>query len=1764
MEDSSFPTYGSILKIKDKESKFENTLFFVQYISNEIITLISNKGLEQLELKINDDGELEDKNIDEFQIIYKPNGGYAEQNNLKIGKEIKITMMNDDEYSGIIEDVVEDMIIVKVKSPNRKTDSEEENEEDFNIYIDFHYGGIDEKYGIKHININKQPTQKSNQFFIPLPEGNVEKIKQKIDEIGNSSSNNANMSQVESMFYETQHTMIYSIDQQIDDYIEYSFKMKHDKRKVMFEVSKYKELINKYVDFEHNIKEKRLPEHIILDYISSQKFKHMHPVTSHGFQIFSIKSGNYAKGLEHFDDIMDKEMNEQYDNSLLINESSNIESLEEDYFNNIDTSIKYSNRKNHHGDKVLKTYKNTKLYLMENENEIENDNVIGYYGIKNGKLDYIKQYQVNLDSDSLILYDGYMFPKRQSLLMYLNFDENTSLLNKSLQNLNPYYDINNTSIVKKEANHYKVSDCELYGNQNIFIPFSDEETSLKSYFNQININDFYIFKCIENRKFTNLYQIINSLQSFGVFDLNNRYFQYLNKYVTKYNKQLRNYYRNHVVNVKNKPINLSYRENLHNAIIQNYNVVNIERKHNNEILQRSIIDQHNLLTHTLRINDNKRLYDVLLKNQDLVNYLDTLTRELESIMGNPNSENIERNIVKTYDNLQQLQNDFNKIIFIDIEGEMSVYQLIHNHLIGKQIYNEPFEMFVGKINFIQESNDLDAETHKDAFNDESLFNIKQFMNKYSVKQNDVAQVTSNNKYYIYHGSQWIEENEYKKKKTQKKVLSIRNREIEFDGNRESIINDYIIQLTNNIAKEKQFHIEEDEQNLVEYEKRMKQKNNKRMKLMLNNILKYNKHKEHIEKSLYYENSVDSIVHSKYYPLLNEILALEDENMKYEYIIRFIQNYTIDTGNKSWLMCIESGVKLIPKYLKKLANVYLIHNDLFETTLNEICKNEGTLSEDGDKWVHKESGYTLKNIDFNTNFGIDNDGNLIQQNEVLPIETSSDDILDEEGYDTELISINMYDDDPTITLEKTIVLTDFQKEILHNVLSMCEIFGIKLKTEDKIEHIVKEINNIYNSFIRKTKDKSNIKPFMYQTYAIVCFLLCYVQFNHIKVKKTFPNCKSTFSGFPLDDTEMNNDGIIYLACVIKQLSKSAPYDIFKVQTTEELANNILKFMKFYVLHNAYIISNMNQARDRIRRRIALGLNETDHLEKTIHIFRPSLKDIDVGQDFIYKEGISNQFLNYLHINDYMHFLNKKLEAQLSNHIENHTPLFTTKYEQPFLSNHCCHDSDYLIDYIVQEDTTAKNELNRIMKLITQCETEKSIAYENTIRNYSLCIVKEEPPRTLRPSNKIDYDESTVYMYFIYNCNFDYDLPIPSYFVEKMHIEKPSSVYYNKNVSLNEKIQVLKENGYNFTQEQMIIALKDMSKITHKTTLSSVVNTEQKEKIIMDFEETLFDSHEKASQTFDGYTRKIIQVYKNYNKTILGIKMNTFDKFLEYIQNIELLSAIDIQNLANFIRNINYFLSSIYPNFVMKQKEETNIFCKHWDLAKPHYDDIQKKYKEFIETINMIEINELEYQEQSNLFLKLQEIQKLGEFVHYDKYKSNFFTDYMYQKYLCLYLLEQYMNVTMTKSKSIIALKLNNTIMGFMKYMLKNNRNSYESIKKKMYQTKQSEKQIKTDYLKNMKKAQRKVEELKMKHKLGVWSVGLKKNIYKYDKDFYMKNLEEAEQVQDIANSIYNIESDQLNPYSIEDGEEEHVDIVDEGYNDELREDGDDDDEYGTDM
>jgi hypothetical protein len=67
-------------------------------------------------------------------------------------------------------------------------------------------------------------------------------------------------------------------------------------------------------------------------------------------------------------------------------------------------------------------------------------------------------------------------------------------------------------------------------------------------------------------------------------------------------------------------------------------------------------------------------------------------------------------------------------------------------------------------------------------------------------------------------------------------------------------------------------------------------------------------------------------------------------------------------------------------------------------------------------------------------------------------------------------------------------------------------------------------------------------------------------------------------------------------------------------------------------------------------------------------------------------------------------------------------------------------------------------------------------------------------------------------------------------------------------------------------------------------------------------------------------------------------------------------------------------------------------------------------------------------------------------------------------------------------------------------------SYSSFEKKIYKTKEDEKREITEYLGDMDDEERAVENMMKKFKLGRWSVGLDKGLYKYDKERYDKERE----------------------------------------------------------
>jgi hypothetical protein len=131
-------------------------------------------------------------------------------------------------------------------------------------------------------------------------------------------------------------------------------------------------------------------------------------------------------------------------------------------------------------------------------------------------------------------------------------------------------------------------------------------------------------------------------------------------------------------------------------------------------------------------------------------------------------------------------------------------------------------------------------------------------------------------------------------------------------------------------------------------------------------------------------------------------------------------------------------------------------------------------------------------------------------------------------------------------------------------------------------------------------------------------------------------------------------------------------------------------------------------------------------------------------------------------------------------------------------------------------------------------------------------------------------------------------------------------------------------------------------------------------------------------------------------------------------------------------------------------------------------------------------------------------------------------------------------------------------------------SYEEIMKKVNRSKQREKQSIIEYLGNMSKEERKVEELFKMYKLGRWNVGQQKGLVSYDKQTYERersellvqlqedeNTKQHEMVSEMRREIFDLEKDE---------EEQQNEFYDQEANDiaELDEDYRDGNYYAEDL
>ena len=84
-----------------------------------------------------------------------------------------------------------------------------------------------------------------------------------------------------------------------------------------------------------------------------------------------------------------------------------------------------------------------------------------------------------------------------------------------------------------------------------------------------------------------------------------------------------------------------------------------------------------------------------------------------------------------------------------------------------------------------------------------------------------------------------------------------------------------------------------------------------------------------------------IVRSPYEELRDNILNYPDFTKKQIFIKTFCLKLTrgsINEEDNNWLYCIKTGIKLIPEFLLKLANVFLSKGD-YLLELDTICANK---------------------------------------------------------------------------------------------------------------------------------------------------------------------------------------------------------------------------------------------------------------------------------------------------------------------------------------------------------------------------------------------------------------------------------------------------------------------------------------------------------------------------------------------------------------------------------------------------------------------------------------------------------------------------------------------------------------------------------------------------------------------------------------------------------------------------------------------------------
>ena len=1680
---------GDIIKIFSSQLEdYHEQVFVITFLNKERIivqNIISNK-IHELPIK---DNVLLNKLIENIHLLKRhEKQGFVQQNNMTVNMWIDIhgVYNNDIPFSltGKITNIDQDMIEVLIHSL----------EEEIIIYIDFAYQGISPNSNIKTINIRDKPIEDVNESKEVSSDttGEIQSETQNIDKI---IFHEDFLETIQVKEIKQSHHHAYSLDTQLNDMIEDILaNNSNPSRQLLHEISilteRYKHLHNQYIS-KTKMSDKNDP-HWSINVITNKP-------------MLFLEEDEYTDENIHNADVR----KHLYDLETDLNNQYTTNSYAERYQRLIEIIQKFYQINDNESHENTETVKSTMECIQSNSQETPND--IQSYSVCAQRVPFGLIRNITTSSfkkvmvlpDDTVHMDSVVYLPEGLALNGIAKIKSTNILEKALINdvVLSDYNVNKSKIynaiyVNAETDN-KIFD-KLFTKM-LHFKYDSEAMTPTEFKSKISpANNSIIMHLAKKMSSKNLsfFSVLRYMHKFSLDkdDVDMKTRELIDELTDMRLLELKK----ELIEIKNNNANTES-----DSSPSRSNFFEIYNDYIKHYIDTDDLSTSEILSNMMKL-DNIDLFTslVLLKKNDFLDFtrFDTKVSEYIDLKDGQISNNkcSKYYLSKQYSTLNQLELDNNKDIYFDTEFDKTNYKMFDEETLQDR------EKCINELT-----------TKYKVEEKEAIYEYESMKNKQrEVRDGDFALLYTEGKFimFIRKKKQWEQTNKFSGMTGKEIFCNIQSDCFTIPTNVCSTLKD----------KQTANSVQDAKDSVSDFDKDIVKKKTVFKEIMMRtneqNIIKLRLNTKHIENNAFKQSRMlynigttyipSEVEESPYSDIFQSVLNIKDVGLKYTYIIKFCANFTRDANilvkdeSQYWKYCVKTNLKLVPLFIYKLAISYHI-SKTYAQELSNICKNQGVLSEDGDKFIDEHSGYIIKDIEYNDAY--------------------------QPNYNPVNVAVS-----PQTNVYSSI--TDISKDYKHYIVNvidaMCNFMIIKL-TDIQKEYIMRNVVNDFNKFFGSRPIEEKKKQTVHSHY-IMYFTLSYLAIEiltsvpNIRTNDQFPGCVKSFTGWPVTD-KSDISGLLYIACVayklknpnlpwrtlrkpvkgvspsIEVVSSTIQEFLDKIITRVSVQKKIIKKIHYNqkqetVVEKVVPESNKNflppQKPFKIEFTITKGLNglsrsslQIKSFYYTISLFKkiqdlvkssvnesdlvnePLQDSINEPNSFFKNKGIQEDLKELKMISKMMKNKKVSIVYYKNKNFDLHFP--NVLYE--FMKNKNIINA-YMLSIIDDHEYSIREMLSGLPEVIPR----EVSAFESMLQQYGIVITKEifENIYTMVNSKTL-FDSSTL---------FQRQLDIKTEFGNTVS-ENSENTYISKLFEMlyNEKEDVAKNTMFEEIKE-------NMEAISEYVNLHGEQKNSDKKKFKITMQK-LIDSTMNISNFWEPIrkTDDEVNIWYTKAKSLSDIESETTNNATKSIRNV--------------IKNLTHTLPEMIKNRLLDLGSRfENVSCPdHWDISDIHKNDITRIIKHFYHFLEKYSkcpqkiISELDnYTKMVKSFPKICDILKR----HFDTNQNNE-TLYMSTLFVLFEAIKSLIDITVDLEDKEISICMANIVYDvfavyFFSDTFKQSNISNDDVFASVKRVKESEKNTILKKLEGMNDEERDVDNEYKKYSIGSWSSG---KFRTYDKTEY---------------------------------------------------------------